>query len=67
MEYCLYKQKRDEMIKFLFNTGNTVGQISGRLAIDEDLVRSVLGVHAQVRVFNKRKHKSLDVRDPLWN
>ena len=67
MEYCLYKQKRDEMIKFLFNTGSTVGQISGRLAIDEDLVRSVLGVHAQVKVFNKREHKSLDVRDPLWN
>ena len=43
MEYYLYKQKRDEMIKLLFNTGNTVGQISGRLAIDEELVRSVLG------------------------
>jgi hypothetical protein len=42
MEYSLYKPKRDEMIKFLFNTGNTVGQISGRLAIDEDLVRSVI-------------------------
>lgn len=42
MEYSLYKLKRDEMIKFLFNTGNTVGQISGRLAIDENLVRSVM-------------------------
>ena len=66
MEYYLYKQKRDEMIKFLFNTGNTVGQISGRLAIDEKLVRSVLGVHAQVKVFNKYAHKSLDVRGLEW-
>ena len=42
MEYQAYKIKRDELIKFLFNTGNTVGQISARLAIDEDLVRSVI-------------------------
>ena len=66
MDYCLYKQKRDEMIKFLFNTGNTVGQISGRLVIDEDLVRSVLEVPAQVKIFNKYAHKSLDVRGLEW-
>ena len=66
MEYYLYKQKRDEMIKFLFNTGSTVGQISGRLAIDENLVRSILGVHAMEKRFNKYAHKSLDVRGLEW-
>ena len=64
MEYFLYKIKRDEMIKFLFNTGNTVGQISARLAIDEDLVRSVIGLSKPVI---KPHYNSLAVKDPHWN
>ena len=66
MEYCLYKQKRDEMIKFLFNTGNTVGQISGRLAIDEDLVRSIIGVNKVNRIINPHATKSLKVNGLDW-
>ena len=66
MEYSDYKIKRDEMIKFLFNIGSTIGQISGRLGIDEDLVRSVLKVQPMEKRFNKYAHKSLDVRGLEW-
>ena len=64
MELLEYKLKRDEMIKFLFNTGSTVGQIGARLAIDENLVRSV--THT-IEVKKKPHSYSLDVRDPEWN
>ena len=70
MEYCLYKQKRDEMIKFLFNTGSTVGQISGRLAIDEDLVRSVLKIKSedsQLKINSIGRHPREEVKELYYN
>jgi len=66
MDLNEYKIKRNERVKFLFNTGNTIGEISKKLAIDENLVRNILEIGPMQKRFNKYASKSLDVRKKVW-
>ena len=44
MELAEYKIKRDETIKRLYRTGESIGFIASRFAIDTNLVRDIVGL-----------------------
>lgn len=48
MDIEIYKQKRDEIIKRLYKSGEKLGKIASRLAIDTNLVRDIVGLERVV-------------------
>lgn len=65
MELREYKLKRDERVKFLYKSGETITYIIGAWAIDERLIRSIIG-NMPERKRGLRATKSLKINDPWW-
>ena len=66
MELCIYKQKRDERVKFYFKNGYGITYCQEVFAIDEDLVRSIVGSIKPTKILRPHATKSLKVNGLDW-
>lgn len=48
MEITEYKIKRNEIVKHLYRSGEHIGIIASRLAIDTNLVRDIVGLERPI-------------------
>ena len=65
MELLEYKQKRDERIRLYCKNGYEITYMQEAFAIDEKLVRSIIGSIKPAT--SKYVAKSLKIDDPDWN
>lgn len=65
MEYNQWKEERNNKIKFLYETGNSISEIAVRLGIEEKLVRSILNLPPEEKKASKIK-QVYDVRREGW-